>query len=137
MDSVVSSRKLSQISVLQKAWLSETAFITDEIRFLSKLVNHQTLFSSNEADQGTLQELRKELAAVQTEVKDVRENIKEQFHRVYDMMADKNFKDIAAVRYSHGMLEENVASLTINFRDMKNSVLKHAAAMLEHKSEND
>lgn len=137
MESVISPRKLSQISVLTKIWLSETAFITDEIRFLSKLVNHQTLFASDETDLGSLQELTKELAAVKIDVEHVKKDIQDQFHLIYDITANKNSKGSATLGNSHEILEEHVASLTKRFRGLKSNVLKNAARMLEQKPENE
>lgn len=130
METLVATRALSQISILTKTWLSETAFISDEIKFLKKLVNHQTIFLSNENYLSMLIEMRKELAAIEKEVHEVKENIKRQCHLIYDVLADKKTQT-TTVQNNHVALEEQVASLTRRFRSMKTTVLKNAAKILE------
>ena len=130
METLVATRALSQISILTKTWLSETAFISDEIKFLKKLVNHQTIFLSNENYLSMLIEMRKELTAIEKEVHEVKENIKRQCHLIYDVLADKKTQT-TTVQNNHVALEEQVASLTRRFRSMKTTVLKNAAKILE------
>ena len=130
METLVATRALSQISILTKTWLSETAFISDEIKFLKKLVNHQTIFLSNENYLSMLIEMRKELTAIEKEVHEVKENIKKQCHLIYDVLADKKTQT-TTVQNNHVALEEQVASLTRRFRSMKTTVLKNAAKILE------
>ena len=136
METVVTSRELSQFSVLTKTWLSETAFLTDEIRFLKKLVNHHILFLSIESYLSTLLEMSKELTEIEKEVESVRENIKQQFHRLHGASDDNTFM-AESVKDSHGMLEEQIVTLTKEFRTMKDTVIKLAASILENPQDNE
>jgi ribosome-binding ATPase YchF (GTP1/OBG family) len=136
METVVTSRELSQFSVLTKTWLSETAFLTDEIRFLKKLVNHHILFLSNEIYLSTLLEMSKELTEIEKEVQAVRESIKQQFHRLHNASEDSHFM-ADSVKDSHGMLEEQIAPLTNRFRTIKDTVIKFAANILENRQDDN
>lgn len=136
METVVTSRELSQFSVLSKTWLSETAFLTDEIRFLKKLVNHHILFLSNENYLSALLEMNKELTETEKEVQAVKESIKQQFHRLHHASEDNHFM-ADSVKDSHGMLEEQIATLTNRFRTIKDMVIKLAANILENPQDNE
>jgi len=135
MDAIVTAAELSQFNVLSKTWLSETEYISDEIRFLKNQVYHHTTFLSDERYLESLQQMSKELIDIEKKTQDVRENIQRQLHRLHNVSADK--AGSASIRNSHGILEEQIALLTKKFRDIKDSVLKLAAELLEKKPDTE
>lgn len=131
MNATITTGELSQFNVLTKTWLSETEYISNEIRFLKDLVSHHTAFLSDESYLVSLQQQSKILNNLEKDTEKVSDNLQQQMHRLHEVSAGKPMS--ISVKDNHGILEKQIALLTKEFRSIRNNVLELVAELEEKK----